>query len=81
MYAPFDPHVLNLAVLVLESAEDGLDDLVTDGFVENSLSRGAQELISKIAGSHEAEIGIYDGWLGSTKVREIARRLHLHRRE
>jgi hypothetical protein len=56
---PFDAHVLDLAVFVLEGAEDGVDNLVTDGIVEHGIGSGTEELVGKVARRHEAEIRIY----------------------
>jgi hypothetical protein len=75
---PFDAHVLDLAVFVLEGAEDGVDNLEADGIVEHRIGSGAEELVGKIARRHEPEIGIYRHESGQELGGGSACRLHLH---
>jgi hypothetical protein len=56
---PFDTHVLDLAILVLERVQNSLNDFVTVVIVKCNSTLWICELVCKIASSHESKVGVY----------------------
>ncbi len=55
---PFDAHILNFPIFVLQRGQDCINQFA-DRIIEERLTQWVLKLIYQIAGSHETKVGVY----------------------